>query len=516
MGERGLSEIASMYKVSKGEKAWRENLQNLSDAAATINSSLGPKGYYKMVVYNRGPEQVVKITKDPVPVLEELAMENSLVTVISEAAKMQRNEYGDGVKYFTILLSALISGSLELIDLGLHPNTIISGYRSAAKESLKYIDDISSSELDVEKIAELIDCGRDILNPGLRELLIKAYTKVKGEAFEKDRIRVIHKMGGKTDETSLLEGAIIKKDKLDAGMPDEIHDPRIAIITNNLSLKRLEVKMKGEGPTPFELNIRKPNDILAYKNGEDIIREKLLDPLEEHKIDVLVCCSLVDDKLKSKLARKGVIAFESVDRNEANELARASKGNMVSKLKYIQEEDIGSATRVYMDELPPEKIGVFEGCEGSTIITRSSTTQMKEDLDSLLSNYYRLLESLEEDYSCIPGDGVSEIMLHDHISKHSLEFKDRRQVAVQYFADALLEIPKNLADNYGHSRLEKIVDLKNKLSERKEITGIGLENPCLDLSVVKKSAIRRAFEVCELLLQIDTTMISKDLVKVHH
>jgi chaperonin GroEL (HSP60 family) len=67
--------ISLNYKRTTGKDVWRENLRLAIFAADKIRSTLGPQGAYKLVVYNRGPEQVIKITKDAIAILDELAIQ---------------------------------------------------------------------------------------------------------------------------------------------------------------------------------------------------------------------------------------------------------------------------------------------------------------------------------------------------------------------------------------------------------------------------------------------------------
>src|SRR6202142_973295 len=55
--------ISPKYKRATGKEVWRENLRTTIYAADKIRSNLGPKGAYKLITYNRGPEKVIKITK---------------------------------------------------------------------------------------------------------------------------------------------------------------------------------------------------------------------------------------------------------------------------------------------------------------------------------------------------------------------------------------------------------------------------------------------------------------------
>ena len=67
--------ISPKYSRLTGKDAWRENLRLAVFAADKIRSTLGPKGAYKLITYNRGPEQVVKVTKDAIAILDELAIQ---------------------------------------------------------------------------------------------------------------------------------------------------------------------------------------------------------------------------------------------------------------------------------------------------------------------------------------------------------------------------------------------------------------------------------------------------------
>ena len=93
-----------------------------------------------MVCYNRGPEQVVKVTKDAIAILDELAIQYPPAVIIAEAAKMQREEAGDGVATFVVFLSALLKKADELLSMKIHPNTIIHGYHLATNKALEIID----------------------------------------------------------------------------------------------------------------------------------------------------------------------------------------------------------------------------------------------------------------------------------------------------------------------------------------------------------------------------------------
>src|SRR5438128_10545687 len=143
-----------------GKDAWRQNLNLASLAAFKIGSTLGPKGAYKLVTYHRGPEMVMKVTKDPVDVVDELGIEYPAIMTLAEAAKIQRQHIGDGISTLLVLISALLAEADKLIEIGFHPNTILDGYLKSTEKSATIINEIATNEakdLD-EKLLKVIDC----------------------------------------------------------------------------------------------------------------------------------------------------------------------------------------------------------------------------------------------------------------------------------------------------------------------------------------------------------------------
>src|SRR5208283_2113624 len=93
-----------------------------------------------MVAYNRGPERVIKVTKDAVEVLSELEIQYPAVKTLAEAARIHRQDVGDGVTTFVVVLASLLSGAETMIGRKMHPNVIVRGYLEAAKEASRTFD----------------------------------------------------------------------------------------------------------------------------------------------------------------------------------------------------------------------------------------------------------------------------------------------------------------------------------------------------------------------------------------
>jgi chaperonin GroEL (HSP60 family) len=143
----------------QGREAWKNNLQLASLAASKLATSLGPTGAYKLVIYHLGPELVTKVTKDAVEIVNELGVQYPAIKTLVEAAKIHREEAGDGVSTLLVLISALLIEADRLIEMGVHPVAILDGYKDSVKKCLGIIDDTAeepSSDLE-EHLMELVE-----------------------------------------------------------------------------------------------------------------------------------------------------------------------------------------------------------------------------------------------------------------------------------------------------------------------------------------------------------------------
>src|SRR5579864_4985529 len=205
-----------------GKEAWTNTLGLAALAASKVASCLGPTGAYKLVTYHRGPELVTKVTKDAVDIVDELGVQYPAIKTLAEAAKIHRDEAGDGVSTLLILLSALLEEAEKLIEIGIHPVAIIEGYKEAAKKSIAIIEE---TETDFagdlkDSLVKNVDCGRGLLTKKLRQELSQAINLIEDQGrIDLARIKIEKKLGGTTDESELVRGIIIKKEKRHRSMP---------------------------------------------------------------------------------------------------------------------------------------------------------------------------------------------------------------------------------------------------------------------------------------------------------
>jgi T-complex protein 1 subunit zeta len=105
---------------------------------------------------------------------------------------------------------------------------------------------------------------------------------------------------------------------------------------------------------------------------------------------------------------------------------------------------------------------------------RSVTNAIEDGLFYFFYFYFKLYHSLFCLGCVIGGGGAFEIVAHHALTQYKEQVKGRARLGVQAFAEALLIIPKAIAQNAGHDQQETIVKLQHEYTTSKIPVGIDI------------------------------------------
>ncbi|HZY46445.1 MAG TPA: TCP-1/cpn60 chaperonin family protein [Candidatus Bathyarchaeia archaeon] len=507
-----------------GKDLWRQNLSLASLAAYKIGSSLGPKGAYKLVTYHRGPELVMKVTKDPIDIVDELGIEYPAKLTLAEAAKIQRQHTGDGISSLLVLVSSLLTQADKLMGMGFHQNTILDGFLKATEKSAEIINEVGriySENLD-EHLLEVVDCGRELLSKRLRNELSEAVTRAtENGSVDITRIRIVKKPGGQVDDTKLVRGVIIKQGKAHFNMPDLLNEPKVAFL-NKLEIKRRELISKDEGPFVAKLNITDQGQIQSFKLEENRLRNLMVETIKASGANILFCRTKIDDRTVDLLGRQGIFTAHFVGADDFEAAARATRATIAATPDQLGKEDLGIARKLEVDKIKPDQIIVLHCDEGATVLLRSSSPELLEELEKTVKKALLILKHSRSNSKVVPGGGAILAELAKELRKYALTFEGRGQFVISSYADALEKITECLSINYGLDPIDTMIQLRNAHAKGERGTGIGAQGcedmydaNIIELSSVNKANVNRAFELVSLLLRIDDCFYVKDIPKFH-
>ncbi|RLF39443.1 MAG: thermosome subunit, partial [Thermoplasmata archaeon] len=234
----------------KGETARSNNILAAIAISDAVKSTLGPKGMDKMLVDSLGD---VVITNDGATLLKEIDVEHPAAKMIIEVAKSQDEECGDGTTSAAILTGELLKVAQGLLDQNIHPTVITAGYKLAADKAIEVLNEIAKPLKPNDKellrnIATTAMASKSASSSKefLADIVVDALTTIRetrnGKTFvDLDNIQIQKQQGGSIENTEVIRGIILDKERVHEGMPRQIKNAKIALVNAAFEVKKTEV-----------------------------------------------------------------------------------------------------------------------------------------------------------------------------------------------------------------------------------------------------------------------------------
>jgi len=522
-GQQPIFVMKEDTERSSGKDAQKNNIQAAKAIADAVRTTLGPKGMDKMLVDNLGD---VVITNDGVSILNEIDIEHPAAKMLVEVADTQEEECGDGTTSAVVLAGELLKTAEERIDQ-LHPSIIANGYRLASQEASKILDDLKldidlDDEENLKDIASTAMTGKnvEINKEKLADITVDAVRHITeetedGYTVDVDNIKVEKKAGASVDNTELIDGMILDKERLHDNMPREIKDAKIALLNSALEVQETEMDAS--------IEITDPDQLEKFVNKEEESLKEMVQIVKDSGANVLLCQKGIDDLAQHYLAREGIFAIRRVKKSDMKKLAKATGGNIVNNLKDLSPEDLGSAKSVNEKLVSGSHMTFVEGTEEAkavSLLLRGGTDHVVDELERAIEDAIKVVSVAIEDGAVLPGGGATEIELSNRLKDRAGSIEGREQIAFEEFAEALSIIPRTISENGGLDGIDVLMNLNTAHEkEDKKTYGVNVEDGeepedmvekgIIEPYRVKNQAIKSATEAANMILRIDDVIASK-------
>ncbi|MDE1869831.1 MAG: TCP-1/cpn60 chaperonin family protein [Candidatus Micrarchaeota archaeon] len=508
-----------------GRDAQRTNIAVAYAVAGIVKTTLGPKGMDKMLVSELGD---IVITNDGATILQEMNVEHPIARIMMEIAKTQDKEVGDGTTTAVIMSGELLKAAGNLIEQGIHPTTIIKGYKMAAEHAKVILEDNSTSltienQDKLERIALIAMASKNIgsdvtkkhlaklANMALKQVATKEGTKTK---IDRDFIKLEKKEGGSIEDTEFINGVLVDKEITHPGMPKLVKNAKIAILDIALEIEKTE--------TDARIEITSPEQMQAFLTQEEKMLKTMADKVAKSGANVVFVQKGIDDVAQHYLAKAGVVAIRRVKKSDMEKLAKATGARLVTSLDDLSAADLGFAGQVEERKVAGEQMVFVEKCKDPksvTIFARGSTPQVVNEVERSLNDVIGALASAVEVGKYVLGGGSIEIDVANGLREYAGTIGGKEQLAIQAFADAIEVVPKTLSESAGMDSIDTLVQLRSKHKGKAgRVYGVDIYHETVSdmekLGVieplkVKLQAIASASEAAEIILRIDDMISSK-------
>jgi len=466
----------------------------------------------------------VVITNDGVTILKEMDIEHPAAKMMVEVAKTQDDEVGDGTTTAVVVAGELLKRAEDLLEQDVHPTVIAHGFRMAADKAQEILKEIAieiepGHEEMLYKIADTAMTGKgaEASKEKLCNLVVKAVTMVADEdgTVDSDNVKVEKKVGGSSEDSEIIEGMIIDKERVHPGMPREVTDAKILLLNAAVEFKKTEVDA--------EISITSPDQLQMFLDEEEKMIRSIVDKVIASGANVIFCQKGIDDIAQHYLAKAGIFAVRRVKKSDMEKLARATGGAVVSSIDAISPEELGKAGKVEEKKLSGEEMIFVTECENPkavSIIIRGGTEHVVDELERALEDALRVVSVALEDKKFVAGGGSPEIELSLRLRDYAASVGGRAQLAIEAFANALEIIPRTLAENAGLDPIDMLVAMRAEHEKKgADARNFGLDvfnakaGNMLDAGVieplrVKTQAVASAAEAAVMILRIDDVIAS--------
>ncbi len=516
-GNQPIFILPDGYSRTLGKDAQRNNILAAKVVAETVRTTLGPRGMDKMLVDSM---QDVIVTNDGVTILKEMQIEHPAAKMLVEVAKTQEEEVGDGTTTAVVIAGELLKNAEELIEKNVHPTIISKGYRLAAEEAQNILNAIAeplhaSDKATLKKIAmtAMTGKGAESAKELLSTLTVEAITQIAdGTNISSNDIKVEKKVGSGIDDSELIKGLVIEKERVHANMPTHVPKAKVLLLDTAIEIKSTE--------TDAKIQITAPEQMDAFLRQEEQIIKRLTDKIIESEANVVFCQKGIDDLAQFYLAKAGIYATRRVKKSDIEKLARATGASIITNIDTITKESLGFAGVVEELKIGDEEMTYVRECKNPkavTILVRGGTEHVVAEVERAVEDAIGDVISALKDGRAVAGAGAAEMELARGLRKFANKLSGREQLAVMAFAESMEVIPRTLAENAGLDPIDVLTSLKAAHDKKEKFAGINVftgkvmdawKTGVIEPLKIKTQAVKSASEVAELILRIDDVIAS--------
>ena len=495
---------------TRGEEAQSMNIEAARAVANAVRTTLGPKGMDKMLVDSIGD---VVITNDGATILKEMDIEHPAAKMVVEVAKAQDDEVGDGTTTAAVLVGELLKESEELLSEDVHPTVIAAGFTLAARKAAELLNEMafSGDDATLKNVAmtAITGKGAEMMLGKIADIVVEAVRLVAEDVDGKktvdpDDISVVRRYGASVDDSKLVRGLIIDKEKVHPLMPTTVKNAKIALLNVGLEIEKTEIDAK--------IEINDPGQMQSFWDEEERRLEAIADKVLASGANVVFCQKGIDDLVQHFLAKAGILAGRRIKKSDMKRLEKATGGKITDTLEditqlghagLVQERKVGDNEMIFVEESKNPK--------AVSILLRGSIEHVVDEMDRAVNDALKVVALTLENNQVLAGGGAPEIELAMALRDYATTFGGREQLSVRAFANAMEIIPKTLVENSGGDPLDKLVELRSAHESGDKNAGIAADGEVRDMLAlnvidplrVKLNAVESATEAANMILRID-------------
>ncbi|XP_063931588.1 T-complex protein 1 subunit beta-like [Zophobas morio] len=505
----------------RGEEARLSSFVGAIAIGDLIKTTLGPKGMDKILQSKNdlSSKGEVKVTNDGATILKSIPLDNPAAKILVDISKVQDDEVGDGTTSVVVLASELLKEAEKLVNAKMHPQTIISGFRSATDVARKTLTDFSRDHSSIPELfkQDLLNIAKTTLSSKIIQqekdyfaaLVVEAVLRLKGST-NIDSIHIIKKSGGTLRDSFLDEGFILEK-KIGVNQPKRVENARILIA--NTAMDTDKIKVFGS-----KVQVDSTAKVAEIEAAEKLRMKNKVNKILKHGINCFINRQLIYNFPEQLFAEAGCMAIEHADFEGIERLALVTGGEICSTFDHPESVKLGTCDLIEEIMIGEDSFIHFSGVQlgaACTIVIRGATKQILDEAERSLHDALCVLSQVTVDPRVVYGGGCSEMVMSTSVDQLAAASSGKESFAIEAFSRALRQLPAIIADNGGYDGTELISQLRAAHVQGNKTFGLNMTSGSvcdmqklgiLESFKSKLHMLLSASEAAEMILRVDNIL----------
>ena len=465
--------VKDQTKVTSGAEVQDKLISAAQVFSDLLKPTFGPRGLDKMLYKTDG---TTAITNDGAKIVAELLVKHPAAKMMVSMGNSQEETCGDGVTTTMLLCGSLLQQASTLMRKGLHPLTLVDGYRVALVSARDQMDTDTHSVSDERLLAvaetALRGKGAEAALDHFSPIVVEALTTLAANRDDAGAEHVaMFKTGtGRLRDSRMVRGVIVNRRVLMDTLPNRLTDAKVAVLGGDLKIRSMT--------RDAEIQITEAEQLDSFVDAEQARKDALADAVIASGAQVILCSGEVDRDILHRLSDEDILAVGELDESEVRNAAEAVGANIVDSILAIESADLGACGSLVWEREATDQVEDIiriEKCANPRVVTIEVGGSGETGTEEIIRGLHDALRATSlaiASGELLPGGGSIHARMAHAVRRASEAEPGRARLAMDAFARALETIPSTLVENSGGDPLDRVLELRAAAREDDGFVGI--------------------------------------------